>query len=44
MALSFNPQDLPVLGVDDHLPPIEGAHLSVAALRERFRRAAGLDA
>jgi len=36
MALSFNPQDLPVLGVDDHLPPIEGSRLSIAALRERF--------
>ena len=36
MALSFNPQELPVLGVDDHLPAIAGTHLSVAALRERF--------
>ena len=36
MALSFNPQELPVLGVDDHLPPIEDAQLSIAALRARF--------
>ena len=36
MALSFNPQELPVLGVDDHLPPVAGTQLSVSALRERF--------
>jgi 8-oxo-dGTP pyrophosphatase MutT (NUDIX family) len=36
MALTFNPQDLPVLGVDDHLPPVRPASLSPAALRARF--------
>jgi 8-oxo-dGTP pyrophosphatase MutT (NUDIX family) len=36
MALSFNPQELPVLGVDDHLPAVGLAHLSAAALRVRF--------
>ncbi|MEP7056698.1 MAG: CoA pyrophosphatase [Caldimonas sp.] len=37
MALSFNPQELPVLGVDDHLPAVRLAHLSPSALRERFQ-------
>ncbi|HEX7436107.1 MAG TPA: CoA pyrophosphatase [Caldimonas sp.] len=36
MALSFNPQELPVLGVDTHLPAVHLAHLSAAALRARF--------
>ncbi len=36
MALSFNPQELPVLGIDDHLPAIGRAHLAPAALRARF--------
>lgn len=36
MTLSFDPQELPVLGVDDHLPAVRLAHLSAAALRERF--------
>lgn len=37
MALSFNPQELPVVGVDDHLAPVARSALSAAALRERFR-------
>ena len=37
MSLSFNPQDLPVIGVDDHLPPVDGPLLSAAALRQRFK-------
>lgn len=37
MALSFNPQALPVLGVDDHLPRVAGSELQEAALRRRFR-------
>ena len=36
MALSFDPQQLPVVGVDDHLPPVRADALSVAALRQRF--------
>lgn len=36
MALSFDPQQLPVLGTDDHLPPVPGADLLSAALRRRF--------
>jgi 8-oxo-dGTP pyrophosphatase MutT (NUDIX family) len=36
VALSFNPQELPVLGVDTHLPAVQVAHLSAAALRARF--------
>jgi 8-oxo-dGTP pyrophosphatase MutT (NUDIX family) len=36
MALSFDPQKLPVVGVDDHLPPVRADELSVAALRQRF--------
>ena len=34
--LSFNPQELPVIGIDDHLPPVSAAALSVPALRRRF--------
>lgn len=37
MALSFDPQALPVLGIDDHLPPIDPARLSAASLRRRFK-------
>jgi len=37
MALSFNPQALPVLGVDDHLPRVAGSELQESALRRRFR-------
>lgn len=36
MALSFNPQDLPVIGVDDHLPSVAPPALSSSALRRRF--------
>jgi 8-oxo-dGTP pyrophosphatase MutT (NUDIX family) len=36
MALSFNPQELPVIGVDDHLPPVAPDRLLPQALRERF--------
>ena len=36
MALSFNPQELPVLGTDLHLPAIEAPRLSPASLRARF--------
>jgi 8-oxo-dGTP pyrophosphatase MutT (NUDIX family) len=38
MSLSFNPQELPVIGVDDHLPPVAGGALRVDALRQRFRQ------
>ena len=36
MALSFDPQKLPVLGVDDHLPAVTPADLRSDALRQRF--------
>lgn len=36
MALAFDPQQLPVVGVDDHLPPVRLSELSPAALRTRF--------
>ncbi|HUG24851.1 CoA pyrophosphatase [Piscinibacter sp.] len=36
MALSFNPQELPVLGIDDHLPPVSAEVLRPEALRRRF--------
>jgi 8-oxo-dGTP pyrophosphatase MutT (NUDIX family) len=36
MALSFDPQTLAVLGVDDHLPALMPAALGVGALRGRF--------
>jgi len=36
MALSFNPQELPVLGIDDHLPPVSAEALRPEALRRRF--------
>ena len=36
MALSFDPQKLPVLGVDDHLPPVQSSELLADALRQRF--------
>jgi 8-oxo-dGTP pyrophosphatase MutT (NUDIX family) len=36
MALSFDPQKLPVIGIDDHLPPLTPAVLQSDALRERF--------
>ena len=36
MALSFDPQELPVSSVDDHLPAIGLAELQVEAMRRRF--------
>ncbi len=36
MALSFDPQKLPVLGVDDHLSPVAAGSLLSDSLRERF--------
>ena len=36
MALSFDPQKLPVIGVDDHLPAVTAALLNRDALRLRF--------
>jgi 8-oxo-dGTP pyrophosphatase MutT (NUDIX family) len=36
MALSFKPEDLPVLGLDSHLPAVTAASLVPAALRARF--------
>jgi 8-oxo-dGTP pyrophosphatase MutT (NUDIX family) len=36
MALSFDPQALPVIGTDEHLPPVPEDRLVPAALRARF--------
>jgi hypothetical protein len=36
MTLSFNPQDIPVIGIDDHLP-VDASELRSAALRRRCR-------
>ena len=36
MALAFKPEDLPVLGLDSHLPAVTAASLVPAALRARF--------
>lgn len=36
MLLSFNPQELPVIGIDDHLLPVATERLVPQALRERF--------
>ena len=36
MALSFNPQELPVVSVDHHLPAISLDQLAARALRSRF--------
>jgi len=36
MALAFNPEDLPVLGLDAHLPPVAAARIVPAAIRLRF--------
>jgi 8-oxo-dGTP pyrophosphatase MutT (NUDIX family) len=36
MALSFDPETLPVVGVDHHLPAVAAAQLSEPALRGRF--------
>lgn len=38
MALIFNPQELPVVGVDAHLPAVPAERFTPAALRERFAR------
>jgi 8-oxo-dGTP pyrophosphatase MutT (NUDIX family) len=38
MSLSFNPQELPVIGVDSHLPPVAAAELHAQALRRRFQQ------
>ena len=37
MAPTFNPLDMPVIGVDDHLPAVDADRLHGTALRERFR-------
>jgi 8-oxo-dGTP pyrophosphatase MutT (NUDIX family) len=36
MALTFNPEDLPVLGLDSHLPAVEAERIAPAAIRLRF--------
>ncbi|HEY8707587.1 MAG TPA: CoA pyrophosphatase [Burkholderiaceae bacterium] len=36
MALTFDPQKLPVIGVDDHLPAVAPGNLRAEALRRRF--------
>ena len=36
MALSFNPEDLPVLGLDSHLPAVDAERIAPAAIRLRF--------
>ena len=36
MRLSFNPQELPVIGIDDHLLPVATERLVPQALRARF--------
>jgi 8-oxo-dGTP pyrophosphatase MutT (NUDIX family) len=36
MALSFDPQQLPVIGIDDHLPALSSDVLHGEALRQRF--------
>ena len=36
MALTFDPQKLPVIGVDDHLPAVAAGDLRAEALRRRF--------
>ena len=37
MTLSFNPQELPVIGVDRHLPAVAASELVPIALRQRFQ-------
>ncbi|HJV62647.1 MAG TPA: CoA pyrophosphatase [Albitalea sp.] len=37
MATSFDPQELPVIAVDDHLPAISADELRADALRRRFK-------
>ena len=36
MALSFDPQQLPVVGIDDHLPALTAEELRSASVRQRF--------
>jgi len=36
MALNFDPQELPVFAVDNHLPAVLAAELDAAAMRRRF--------
>ena len=36
MALSFDPQALPIIGIDDHLPAVAGSELLSESLRRRF--------
>ncbi|MGZ5187589.1 MAG: CoA pyrophosphatase, partial [Caldimonas sp.] len=36
MALGFDPEKLPVLGLDSHLPAVASANFSPAAIRRRF--------
>jgi 8-oxo-dGTP pyrophosphatase MutT (NUDIX family) len=38
MALSFNPLEMPVIGIDDHLPAVDAGALRAEALRQRFRQ------
>ena len=38
MPLNFDPQRLPVLGIDAHLPAVSPDKLSAHALRERFSK------
>ncbi len=38
MLPSFDPQQCPVLSIDDHLPPVPLDRLSAPALRDRFER------
>ena len=37
MATSFNPRELPILGIDGHLPPVRPEELRADALRRRFK-------
>jgi len=36
MALTFNPEDLPVLGLDSHLPAVDAERILPTAIRLRF--------
>jgi 8-oxo-dGTP pyrophosphatase MutT (NUDIX family) len=36
VALPFKPENLPVLGLDSHLPPVAAANIVAAAIRLRF--------
>ena len=38
-----DPEHIPVVGTDDHLPPLPAERLTPSALRERFRSGAGFD-